>query len=608
MTAARRSRSLRAWARSLVDQQPNTGPLDLVEQVVEQVASAIAHGPAADDAPGPFADGVAPPAGGWADPWLVGTVHEQAVSAEARSARGAWYTPESVVRGLVELATAAPPAGDELPPVAIDPTCGGGAFLLAAADRFVRAGAAPAEALAGVAGMDIDPGAVQVSRWSLELWAAAHGVAPDEVNLDIVEGDALRGYPSHWPREALIIGNPPFATPLRTGAVPESVAAFREGREHLLGPYTDLAAMHLLAAVERCERGSVVALVQPQSLLAGRDSEPLRRYCEQVAPVHAMWAAREAVFDAGVRACAAVLHPGGDRPGVVQLASGPAVTPGARIATQDAIGPTGTDDASDAPDPSDSSDGTSAWAGYAARSLGAPALPSELHQRNAAERLGSLISSATAGFRDEYYGLVAACSEWTGPPADAPNRLVTVGSVEPLAHRWGVDPCRFGGERWLQPTIDVDALDTKVRTWTERRLAPKVVMATQSKLLEPVVDRDGTLVPATPLLALHADPADLDLVAAVLLSPPVVAWAWQRWFGAALAVDALKLAARQVVELPLPSDRAAWQRAADLIGRTAISTVVEGAALSDEVAAIMNDAYGADAAVLQWWRARAKSR
>jgi hypothetical protein len=573
--------------------------MDLVHQVVDLVAAAVAeqrtsaHRAGTGSAVAELDDALPTPPGGWANPWLVGAVHEHAVSAEDRSARGAWYTPEPVVRGLVALATQ-----ELVPDFAVDPTCGGGAFLLAAADRFVELGDTPVDALSKIAGMDIDAGAVQASRWSLTLWAAAHGLEDVDLTSTVVTGDALRGYPPQWPGAALVVGNPPFATPLRTGAVPEEVAAFREGREHLLGPYTDLAAMHLLAAVERCAEGSVVALVQPQSILAGRDTGLLRTHCEQVAPLTAMWAAREPVFDAGVRACAAVLHPGARRPETVRLASGPTVEPGGTVPAEDAAN-------------------ESAWPTYAARSLGAPTLPAALTVASApsgsgaagtgADRLGALIE-ATAGFRDEYYGLVEACSEWEGPVGQEPNRLVTVGAVEPLASCWGVESCRFGGAKWLRPTIDLDALSPKVRTWTERRLTPKVVLATQSKLLEPVVDRSGTLVPATPLLALHADVDDLPLVAAVLLAPPVVAWAWQQWFGSALAVDALKLAARQVAELPLPTDRAAWERAADMILDAPAASVDEGWAVSCEVAAAMNDAYGADASVLAWWMERSKTR
>jgi hypothetical protein len=243
--------------------------------------------------------------------------------------------------------------------------------------------------------------------------------------------------------------------------------------------------------------------------------------------------------------------------------------------------------------------------------------------------LGDLVA-ATAGFRDEYYGLVEACREWPTDDGPEPNRLVTVGSIDPLDVAWGREACRLGGTRWLRPVVDREALSPKVGSWVEQRLVPKVVLATQSRVLEPVVDRAGALVPATPLLALAADPDDLDRVAAVLLAPPVVAWAWQRWFGAALSVDALKLAAAQVHELPLPPDRDAWDEAAALVALAGEPTgeptpgpgpeaddggerddgadPEERAAIADRVATVMNRAYGADDGVLDWWRARAARR
>ncbi len=525
------------------------------------------------------------PPGGFGNVWLPGVVHEQAVSAEDRSARGAWYTPQSVVRGLVGLAT----ADGVTPSFAADPTCGGGSFLLAALDRMVELGLPPQDAVGRVAGLDIDGGAARVSRWSVVLWAEANGVAMTEADVDVTVGDALTGYPAHWPTPVLLIGNPPFATPLRTGAIPDGIETFRQGREPLLGPYADLAAMHLLGAVEKSGPGSTVALVQPQSVLSGRDTAGLRAHCDEVAPIHGLWAAREAVFDAGVRACAVVLRPGGPPADSVDLASGPEVTRAGAEPYR-----------------------SGSWAGFAARALGAPPLPGGLNaidrRSDRTTRIGAL-ATATAGFRDEYYGLVAACDEWEGPVGQEPNRLITVGAVEPLAVKWGSGQTTFGRRKWSTPWIHTDALEPKVRAWTDRQLQPKVVLATQSRILEPVVDLAGNMIPATPLIAVHADAEDLASIAAVLLAPPVVAWAWQKWFGAALAVDALKLAARQVLQLPLPEDRRAWDRASALVadheGSVGTDPIEAGWALAVEVAAIMNRAYGADDAVWQWWLERA---
>jgi len=120
------------------------------------------------------------------------------------------------------------------------------------------------------------------------------------------------------------------------------------------------------------------------------------------------------------------------------------------------------------------------------------------------------LAAATAGFRDEYYGLVAACREWDGPEDGEPNRLVTVGSIDPLDLAWGRRSCRLGGRQWQRPVVDVDALDGRVGAWVSQRLVPKVVLATQSRILEPVVDRSGRLVPVTPLIAVEAPAASLD--------------------------------------------------------------------------------------------------
>jgi hypothetical protein len=83
-------------------------------------------------------------------------------------------------------------------------------------------------------------------------------------------------------------------------------------------------------------------------------------------------------------------------------------------------------------------------------------------------------------------------------------------------------------------------------------------------------------------------------VAAVLAAPPVSAWAAANYAGVALAADAIKLSARQVLEVPLPADRRRWAAAAvalrdgDLLG----------------AGALMTTAYGADDAVFEWWRGR----
>ena len=577
----------------IVRRHDDARAIDLTASVANAVADAFGIEPVAADAG--LVTSLPEPPTGWADPWLVGAIHEQAASTAERKARGAWYTPRSVVEGLLVLAT----ADGVAPANVVDPTCGGGAFLLAALDRLVELGVDPLEAMDRVSGTDLDADAVLVSRWSMLLWlggrlGANHPLVSElsSLELRVNQGDALAEVVSDeadrsgdsngddWPEGVLVVGNPPFASPLKKGVVPTTAAHYRAQRSDLLGPYADIAAAHLLRAVERAGAGSTVVLVQPQSILASRDTEALRDLLDREAPLQAMWAAREAVFDAGVRACAPVLRVGGEAPATVRLAHGPEVTVGAERAPQ-------------------------RWSEHATDALGAPSLPALTGV------LADLVT-ATAGFRDEHYGLVEVCREAKvgeshGNGSDS-ARLVTVGAVDPLTTSWGRRPFRFGGKDWSRPMVERAGLSPKVTGWFDRQLAPKVLLATQTKLLEPVVDRRGDLMPATPLIAVHADPGDLDRVAAVLLAPPVVVWAWRRWFGAALTVDAVKLAARQVGELPLPADETAWAEAAAIVATSDPDDPTKAWDNTLAVAAIMTEAYKASDDVLAWWRGRLKER
>ena len=481
------------------------------------------------------------------DPWAVGRAHELSVTGEERTARGAWYTPRLIAESIVEMALG---HTDErwLPSFVVDPTCGGGAFLLATLDQMVIRGLDPPEALDRVAGMDIDRGAVEASQRSLELWAEANGVDRSLVNTrrQILVGDALDDWPDHWPEADLAIGNPPFATPLKGDAFPESANRVRLANTDVLGPYADLAAIHLLNAVSRVNPTSGrVCLVLPQSLAAGRDSGALRAHLDSVAPPVRVWATADRVFDAGVRVFAPALQAGNSTP--VQ---------------------------------------TESWAELIAHELGAPSVV-------LSEETGTVADLAvtTAGFRDEYYGLASACVE--GDPDDTRPRLATVGSIDPLETSWGLEVTRFAKSRWLRPVVNLDDLPEKVRGWADRQLVPKILLPTQSKIFEPFVDRSGSVLPVTPVLAVHAAEEDLDRIAAVLLAPPVVAWAYRRWFGTALSVNAIKLAAKDVGQLPLPVDLDSWGQAADLVGL--------GPSAVPEIGRLMTKSYEADPELFEWW-------
>jgi len=357
-----------------------------------------------------------------------------------------------------------------------------------------------------------------------------------------------------WPEAPydVVLGNPPFLNQL-------AAATTRGGRSrHGGGPYAD-AAVEFLALAHRLARpdGGRVALVLPASVLASRDAAPVRdAVLADGAVRHLWWLGR--AFDAAVHTVVVVISRGA-RPGPVTRAVGvPAVA--AAPASH--------------PRPGEP------WAGLVTDLLGVPADPPV-----AGPVLGSC-ADVTADFRDQYYGL-AVTDDGDGPP------LVTVGLIDPGRCAWGERPTRFRREPFAAPRVRVDALSAPLQAWATRRLVPKVLVATQTRVLEAAPDPDGAWLPSVPVISVVPnDPAAVWPLAAVLTSPVASAWVANRCAGTGLAPTALRPTATLLGGLPLPprpwADAVAALRAGDVVG----------------CGAAVDAAYGSpDESRLAWWRA-----
>jgi hypothetical protein len=498
------------------------------------------------------------------DAGALGRVYEALLSPAVRRGSGAHFTPPDVARRLatIVLAAARPPSDDRPHPLTVcDPTCGGGAFLLAAADALE---AEAATQLGGTArwdraaiarllwGADRDPRAVAVTRRAVELWV---GERLPWLETHIVVADTLGQRPaSVWPAGApafdIVLGNPPFLNQLEvaTARRPDAVRVVQERFGAAAKGYVDSSALFLLAGLELVREGGVVCLLQPQSVLAAAGARAVRTDTTRRAQLQGLWLGRDAIFGASVRVVAPILRrvaltePRGE-PNIVQRWIGAAVEPVEPIDSPAAEAPT--------------------WSTLVTDLLGVPSLPLARCEGTLAD-----MATATAGFRDQFYGLVPGVAESPESPESlvatrvASTRLATVGMVDPLRIAWGARPVRFAGRRFAQPAIDPAAVEPRVRAWVHARLVPKVLVATQTRVVEAAVDPTGRYVPATPLIAVHPDPRDVWRVAAVLTNPYTTALALQATYGTALVSDALKLSASQVLALPLPADRSTWDRAA----------------------------------------------
>lgn len=556
------------------------------------------------------------------DPGALGRFHQALLDPDHRHRRGVHYTPASVASLLVARALDGW-AGDRAPLVC-DPSCGGGAFLLAAADLLHREGVGPGEVVDLLHGVDLDPLAVEVTRVALVLWAARAGLRGDDLvaaaaaTLDrVVEGDALHG---SWPGEGhldAVVGNPPFGGQLGRSTARGSDAA-ATARALLGGSpagYADTAGLFLVRAVAACAAGGRVVMLQPLSFLGSRDAGAVRRRLEEQAVLEEVWLADERLFGASVDVCAPVLRVVGPL-AAPEPQGGVRVTSGASADVvevgRDRLGRAGT------------------WAPIVAAATGVPTVA--LHGRPV---LGGM-ARATAGFREEFYALAPFVTDLADPeaPVDPGSllpplppgraRLVTSGLVEPARTVWGRRTTRLAGTRLRAPVVDVDALrawsegpdgDRRLAAWADARLRPKVVVATQTKVVEAAVDDDGSWWPSVPVVSVVLDPDHDDdeqrwLVVAALSAPPVSAWAAERSAGTALAAHALKLSARQVAEVPLPVDRDAWSDGARLLRLVAATADDhERAARLAAAGRALTDAHdlppAVAAEVLRWWSVRA---
>jgi hypothetical protein len=319
------------------------------------------------------------------------------------------------------------------------------------------------------------------------------------------------------------------------------------------------------------------------------------------AGTRAVWLGSGRIFEAAVRVCAPLVAPG----------SGPTVS----------VDVLEGDEARRAGAVRLPADPAASWGAVAAVASGVPTA-----RPRTEGRVGDL-ASATAGFRDLFYALKGAVLDLPDAPgpeiATTSLPVFTAGLIDPLHSRWGAATTRLGGRGFRRPALPAAALDDlpePVSAWIRARLVPKILVATQTRVVEALPDPDGRMVPCTPVVAVTPhDPADLWLLAAVLASPPVTLAAVQATAGSALHHDAVKPSARQVLELPLPADRGLWAEGAALARRAADPAAASARRREDLLALgrVMCAAYGltgegpvgaggspAGDEVFEWWHRR----
>ncbi|MEZ5252740.1 MAG: N-6 DNA methylase [Microthrixaceae bacterium] len=552
----------------------------------------------------------------------IGLEFEATLSTQQRR-QGAHYTPPDVAEALVEQAWR---FLRHPTPVVCDPSCGGAVFLIAAAQRLRREGLDPADIVnRHLVGIDLNPDAVQAATTALQTWAREAG-ATREVTPRVVCADALfaggqlqgglfeDGPTAGLPADAtidLVIGNPPFQNQLDASTA--RTADARRAMAQRFGPdvraYVDIAAVFQLRALELAAPDGVVCLVQPRSFLAARDAETVRRRMLAAGALASVWLPRDKVFGAEVDVCATTLQLG--------AAARPVEVTGGRLGEM----PHGEVDA-------ELLAGSATWSALWARARGVPSVaPPAGHHGTIGDR-----ATATAGFRDEFYALVDHLSD--GPLAPGRGaRVISTAMIDPLTSSWATREVKIGGGKRTSPWVDRDALDDaapRVGNWVGRLAVPKVLVATQTKVIEAALDADGDTVPLTPVLAVVpmavvpmavgadaapaacpsqpddaspvADPSPVAMLVAALSVPAASAWAATRFGGGGMSQDSMRLSARQVLQIPLPVDHDLWRHAA----RASLDPPADGDATGwRELGRLLNHSWRIDDDdLVDWWLAR----
>lgn len=227
--------------------------------------------------------------------YLIGSIYTVMLPDTMRSDMGAYYTPPPMVNRLLDLSEQ---AGTNFATcTAIDPACGGGAFLAPVALRMWKQTpkSSASDALKDIAsrlrGIELDPFAAWITQVLLEASLIPLCVKADVRFPQVITvGDALQH--DQIGKFGLVIGNPPYGRVKLTDAMRARYARSLYGHANLYGLFTDLA-------LRLVDQNGVIAYLTPTSFLGGQYFKALRKILTDDATPAAFdfIADRDGVFD-----------------------------------------------------------------------------------------------------------------------------------------------------------------------------------------------------------------------------------------------------------------------------------------------------------------------
>mgnify|MGYP006286604743 CR=1 FL=1 len=234
--------------------------------------------------------------------YYLSSLYVQCLPELLRGQYGMFFTPPPLVERLLDMIDAA--GFDWTAGMAIDPACGGGAFIAPMARRMVRqqmessSKRMPATEIASrvlerVRGIEIESYCAWMSRVFLSLTLVELlGVSHTDTKQVIQNDDTMVADEELGGRFALVIGNPPYG---RVGLPPR----LREKYQRSLFGHANLYGVFTHIAIGLTQPGGIIAYVTPTSFLGGQYFRNLRSLLKAEAPLRAIdfVAKRAGVFE-----------------------------------------------------------------------------------------------------------------------------------------------------------------------------------------------------------------------------------------------------------------------------------------------------------------------
>lgn len=487
-----------------------------------------------------------------------GEAHARGLSRRRRKLDGVFYTPGPIVERLVAdslgraLAAGRPGATVRV----VDPACGAGAFLLAAARALLRGQeerATPAERLrllqTSIFGVDLDPEAVALTRAGLA--ALAGDAVPEDMSGNIKVGNALLaadapaelGAPFVWAEQfpaalasggfQVVLGNPPYVDAEAMTRHHPALRRYCSGRYAAARGNWDLFCVFIELGLELCARGGWCAMVVPNKLASADYAAAARRLLTEEArlvAVHDLSAAP--VFAAEVYPLAFVAR------------RGPAAPTGVTVSR---VGADGEERERVEMSAETCPLGQERWPIF-----GRGGGDRIARMRAAGRPLGELAEVWGAATVAEAYAIAGLIEE-----GEVGLRVVNSGTIDRCAHLWGQVPLRYLGRSFLRPVIAAPERLPPRRLQQAR--TPKLIVASMTRALEAVIDARGELL-AAKSTTICWWPFDLRVLAAILHSRAIDDYYQRVYGGDTLARGYLRVGPSQLRALPIP-DPAGWDAA-----------------------------------------------